>query len=95
MIISLLIAYQECKKNSPLKVNRNASLLPNLKVYAALGIEVATLVNEQKPAVTYEVEFNVAQSASGGSSPDISSGIYFYQLKVGSFVETKKMVLLK
>ncbi len=57
-----------------------------LKVYDILGNEVATLVNEEKPAGTYEVEFN----ASG-----LPSGVYFYQLKTGSFVETKKMLLLK
>jgi hypothetical protein len=57
-----------------------------LKVYDLLGREVATLVNEEKPAGEYEVEFD------GSNLP---SGIYFYQLKAGSFVETKKMILLK
>ncbi|GIK60066.1 MAG: T9SS type A sorting domain-containing protein [Ignavibacteriota bacterium] len=66
-----------------------------LKVYDVLGNEVATLVNEEKPAGSYEVEFSVGQSATGGSSPDIASGIYFYKLQAGSFVETKKMLLLK
>ena len=62
-----------------------------LKVYDVLGNEVATLVNEYKPAGSYEVEFSVGQD----SSPDITSGIYFYRLRAGSFVETKKMILLK
>lgn len=57
-----------------------------LKVYNVLGKEVATLVNEEKPAGIYEVEFN----ASG-----LSSGVYFYQLNAGSFTETKKMILLR
>ena len=57
-----------------------------LKVYDVLGREVATLVNEEKSAGEYEIEFN------GSKLP---SGIYFYQLKTGNFVETKKMVLLK
>jgi hypothetical protein len=57
-----------------------------LKVYDVLGNEVAALVNEQKPAGEYEVEFNASE---------LGSGIYFYQLKAGSFVETKKMMLLK
>jgi hypothetical protein len=57
-----------------------------LKVYDVLGNEVTTLVNEELTAGEYEVEFN-AQS--------LTSGIYFYQLKSGSFVQTKKMVLLK
>lgn len=57
-----------------------------LKIYDVLGNEVATLVNEEKPAGIYEVDFD----ASG-----LSSGIYFYKLQAGSFVETKKMMLLK
>ena len=62
-----------------------------LKVYDVLGNEVATLVNEEKPAGEYEFEFNVDQV----SRPEISSGVYFYQLKVGSFIQTKKMVYFK
>ncbi|NNL22439.1 MAG: T9SS type A sorting domain-containing protein, partial [Ignavibacteriaceae bacterium] len=58
----------------------------DLKVYDVLGNEVATLVNEEKSAGIYEVEFN-------GS--ELTSGIYFYQLKAGNFVETKKMIVLK
>ncbi len=61
-----------------------------LKVYDVLGNEIATLVNEEKPAGEYEVEFN----ASSGIR-NLVSGIYFYQLKAGSFVETKKMILIK
>jgi len=57
-----------------------------LKVYDVLGNEVATLVNEEKPAGTYEVEFN----ANG-----LTSGVYFYRLQSGDFFETKKMVFLK
>jgi hypothetical protein len=57
-----------------------------LKVYDVLGNEITTLVNEEKPAGEYEVEFIAA---------NLPSGIYFYQLKSGSFVETKKMILLK
>lgn len=57
-----------------------------LKVYDVLGNEVATLVNEEKPAGEYEVEFD---------GRELTSGIYFYKLQAGSFVETKKMILLK
>ena len=57
-----------------------------LKVYDVLGNEVATLVDEYKPAGKYEVEFNASQ---------LSSGIYFYQLKTENFIETRKMILLK
>jgi hypothetical protein len=60
-------------------------------VFDILGNEVATLVNEEQAPGVYEIEFNVAQV----SRPEITSGIYFYQIKAGSFVETKKMVLLK
>jgi len=57
-----------------------------LKVYDVLGNEVATLVNEQKAAGTYEVIFDASH---------LSSGIYLYKLQAGSFVETKKMILLR
>jgi hypothetical protein len=58
----------------------------SLKVYNVLGNEVATLVNEVKPAGNYEVTFDARS---------LSSGTYFYKLQAGSFVETKKMMLLK
>ena len=61
-----------------------------LKVYDILGNEIATLVNEEKPAGEYEVEFQ-----STVSSRQLTSGIYFYQLKAGSFIQSKKMILLK
>ena len=60
--------------------------LTTLKVYDVLGNEVATLVNEEKSAGSYELEFD-------GS--DLISGIYFYRFQAGDFVETKKMVLMK
>ena len=61
-----------------------------LKVYDILGNEIATLVNEEKSAGQYEVEFNPESSIKNPAS-----GIYFYQLKAGDFVETKKMILMK
>jgi len=67
----------------------------SLKVYDLLGNEMVTLVNEEKPAGRYEVEFNVTQSATGGSKPEISSGIYFYRLEAGNYIDTKKMLFLK
>jgi len=67
-----------------------------LKVYDVLGKEVATLVNEEKPSGNYEVEFSaIGGSASGGNSWNLASGIYFYQLKAGEFIQTKKMILLR
>jgi hypothetical protein len=70
---------------------RNDNSLVTLKIYDVLGNEVAILVDEYKPAGKYEVEFTIGQDFS----PDIASGIYFYQLKFGSFVQTKSMILIK
>lgn len=57
-----------------------------LKVYDVLGKEVATLVNEELEAGKYEIDF-IAR--------DLPSGIYFYTFRSGSFVKTKKMLLIK
>jgi len=57
-----------------------------LKVYDALGNLVKQLVGEQKEAGSYDVEFNGA---------NLSSGIYYYQIKAGNFTDTKKLVLMK
>jgi len=62
-----------------------------LKVYDVLGNEVATLVNEEKPAGNYEVEFN----NHAGTVRNLPSGIYFYTLTAGSFTQTKKMLMIK
>jgi len=55
-------------------------------VYDILGREVATLVNAQQRPGTYEVRWDAS---------NVSSGIYFYQLKTKDYVDTKKMILLK
>ena len=57
-----------------------------LKVYDVLGNEIATLVDEQKKAGYYEVEFAATQ---------LASGVYFYRLQAGNFIQTKKMLLLR
>ena len=57
-----------------------------IKIFSLLGQEVEILVNEEKDAGIYEVDFN---------AEDLPSGVYFYQLKAGSYVETKKMILLR
>ncbi|MBK7228925.1 MAG: T9SS type A sorting domain-containing protein [Ignavibacteriales bacterium] len=62
-----------------------------LKVYDVLGNEVATLINEEKSAGVFEVQFNVTQD----SRPAMSSGVYFYKLTAGDFASTKKMILIK
>ena len=57
-----------------------------LKVYNVLGKEILTLIDEYKPRGRYEKEFSAVK---------LPSGVYFYQLSAGSFVETKKMLLIK
>jgi len=66
----------------------------SLRVYDLLGREVATLVNETKTPGTYEISWDAtgqARQTAGG----LASGIYFYRLRAGDFVETKKLVLLR
>ncbi len=58
-----------------------------IKVYDVLGKEVATLVNAEKSAGNYSVQF----PAKGGSA----SSVYFYRMQAGSFIQTKKLLLLK
>ena len=72
------------------------SQLVTLKVYDVLGNEVAILVNEGQIAGEYEVEFSAkGGSASGGNAYDLPSGVYFYELQAGQFIEMMKMLLLK
>jgi glucose/arabinose dehydrogenase len=65
-----------------------------LKVFDVLGREVATLVDEYKSAGNHEVEFNVAHSAAKDIRA-VTSGVYFYRLQSGNFIQTKKMILLQ
>ncbi|OGU77134.1 MAG: hypothetical protein A2W11_11305 [Ignavibacteria bacterium RBG_16_35_7] len=57
-----------------------------IKVFDILGNEIETLANEEKPAGTYEINWYAA---------NLPSGIYFYTINAGSFIETKKMILIK
>jgi len=57
-----------------------------IKVYDVLGSEIITLVNEEKPIGSYKVEFDATA---------LPSGIYFYRIQAETFIETKKMVLMK
>ena len=57
-----------------------------LKIFDILGNEIVTLVNEYKSAGKYEIEFDASS---------LPSGVYFYQLRAGEFISTKKMILLK
>jgi hypothetical protein len=60
--------------------------LVELKVFNILGQEVATLVNDEMPRGTHAVTWD----AQG-----VAAGVYFYRLEAGSFIETKKLLLLK
>lgn len=71
---------------SPYQGEGNRERLVTLKVYDVLGNEVATLVDEYKPAGSYEVEID-------GSK--LASGIYYYQLRTDALLQTKKMTLIK
>jgi len=68
--------------------SRDEGARVQLKVYDVLGNEVATLVDEYKPAGIYNVQFTM-------NKEQLSSGLYFYQLKAGAYSETKKMMYLK
>ncbi len=58
----------------------------SINIFDVLGRKLTKLVNEEKPTGNYSVEFNGGQ---------LSSGIYFYRMQAGDFVETKKLILLK
>jgi 5-hydroxyisourate hydrolase-like protein (transthyretin family) len=57
-----------------------------IKIYDILGNEIAALVNQEKPAGKYEINFNAIH---------LSSGMYIYKLSAGNFNEMKKMILMK
>jgi uncharacterized Ntn-hydrolase superfamily protein len=80
----MLNSFQHLNSETPNQVR--GDYFVTLKIYDVLGNEVATLVNEEKSAGSYEVEFNAA---------GLTSGIYFYKISAGGFVETKKMIYLK
>ena len=63
-----------------------SSAFTSLKVYDILGNEVATLVNEEKPAGEYDITFDASA---------LTSGVYLYRLNVGNISEMKKMILMK
>ncbi|MBK7228213.1 MAG: T9SS type A sorting domain-containing protein [Ignavibacteriales bacterium] len=59
-----------------------------MKIYDVLGNEVTTLVDEYKSAGRYNVQFTI-------NKEQLSSGLYFYQIRFGKFSDTKKMIFLK
>jgi len=60
----------------------------SLKIYDILGREVATLVNEYQKPGTYNYQFSIRNY-------QLCSGVYFYQLKAGDLIQSRKMILLK
>ena len=72
--------------NSIIKYSIPHSSQVSLKIFNTLGEEIETLVNEEKLVGTYELNWNAA---------NLPSGVYFYQLRSGSFVQTMKMVFMK
>jgi hypothetical protein len=57
-----------------------------LRIYNLLGVEIATLVNEDKKPGRYEIKFDAST---------LSSGIYYYRLTAGQFIETRKLILIR
>ncbi len=75
------------RSHAPLRSARNdGAVQVSLKIYDALGREVATLVNAKQTSGKYSVQFNARE---------LPSGVYFYTLRAGNFVQTKKMILMK
>jgi len=72
--------------STKIKYGIAAAGIVTLKIFDIIGREVSTLVNEEKPVGRYEVNFNASS---------LASGVYFYQIKAGDFIQTKKLMLLK
>ncbi len=91
-----LINVYDLKQNYPNPFNPNTNIqysvaepgLVSLKVFDILGSQVAELVNVYQNAGNYNIDFSADKM-------NLTSGVYFYKLQAGSFVSTKKMLLLK
>jgi hypothetical protein len=91
---NLLPSEYSLSQNYPNPFNPNTKIkysIPNssfviIKIYDVLGNEIEILVNEEKPVGAYELTWY---------AENLPSGVYFYRLQAGSFVETKKMILLR
>ncbi|MBU0580996.1 MAG: T9SS type A sorting domain-containing protein, partial [Candidatus Margulisbacteria bacterium] len=92
--ISFTPAYISLGQNYPNPFNPTTTIkysIPkndfvNLTIYDILGKAIKTLVNEEKPAGGYEVNFDAS---------NLSSGVYLYKLQTGSYTQVKKLMLLK
>jgi hypothetical protein len=72
--------------STSIKYNLPGNSFVSLKIYNSIGQEVTSLINSVEPAGSHEVLFN----ASG-----MNSGVYFYTLIAGAYIQTRKMLLLK
>ncbi len=74
------------KPNTTIKYSITQKSYVSLKIYDLFGSEIIKLVNDEKSAGNYEIDFE---------GKNLTSGIYFYRMHAGDFVETKKMICLK
>jgi hypothetical protein len=72
--------------NTTISYSIPSSSFVQLKIFNIIGQEIATLVNEEKLAGNYEVNFDAS---------NLPSGVYIYKMNAGSYVQTRKMILLK
>ncbi len=78
------------KYTIPASVGSNLSTDTKLVVYDILGREILTLVNKPQNSGEYKIDFDVSSVTK-----DIPSGVYFYKLQAGKFIDVKKMILLR
>ncbi|OGU70526.1 MAG: hypothetical protein A2V93_02810 [Ignavibacteria bacterium RBG_16_34_14] len=87
---SVFLLYQNYPNpfNSTTTIKYSVPLSSNvlIKLYDIVGNEIETLINEEKPAGTYKLNWRVA---------NLPSGVYFYKIQTGTFIDTKKMILLR
>ncbi len=98
-VINTFILYQNYPNpfnpSTTIKYQIPKSGMVQLKVYNILGREVATIVNEFQTAGEHSVQFSSDNMLQTRNHQQLSSGVYFYQLKSSEFIETKKLLLLK
>lgn len=86
-MFSISVSGSQNKDNPGIsKIESNQQWRVTLKIYDVLGREIATPIDEYKTPGRYEIKFQ---------SETLPSGTYFYQLRAGTFIETKKMIIIK
>lgn len=87
IMFSISVSGSQNKDNPGIsKIESNQQWRVTLKIYDVLGREIATPIDEYKTPGRYEIKFQ---------SETLPSGTYFYQLRAGTFIETKKMIIIK